>query len=337
MAWSDGGSACEYYRLRVPLDEVSRHQDIDYRIGSIFDTAFRPDVVIGQRVNQDGPTEFWRRLAAGELGYRPRLVYEIDDDLFEVPAHNPAASHFRDQRIHRNMRLSMARADVITVSTERLRDRVQLELNRNLHQVPPVVVIRNALPEIAYRTQRPVIDPPNIVTIGWAGSSSHVEDFFEVAEPLARYLRRDPAARYLTMGADFPDVRRRIADLQYDVSPWVANMNDYYASLDRFDVGIIPLRPSIFNQSKSDVKFLELAARWVPVIASNVGPYAEHRKLIDAVDQPHQWGLWLRAWARMIREGYDPELMSEIAYDYARSRHVEHAWRQWWEVLNGTA
>lgn len=329
FGWSDGGSGCEFYRIRTPLEQLAfEDPGLRYGIGGMFDLVDGqpPDVVIGQRVNLDGPTEFWRQLSTGELGHRPRLVYEIDDDLFNVSPSNPAYAHFSQPSIQHNIRANMLRADVITVSTAPLRDRVLAELghrDRFAGAMPDVHVIPNCLPDQAYRMtekHRPKLS----VTVGWAGSSSHEEDFQEVIEPLARFLRREPGSTFWCIGAEFRSVTRKIPESRYIHSPWRTDMSGYYRSLDVFDVGIIPLRPSVFNQSKSDVKFLEYAARQIPVVASNVGPYQEHLYRAQLVDLPHQWERSLRNWNTI-----------PSAFSYALSRHIKEYSHMWRDVLNG--
>lgn len=337
FGWSDGGSGCEFYRLRVPLERLAL-EDPDFRfgIGGMFDLVDGepPDVVIGQRVNQDGPTKFWNQLSTGELGHRPRLIYEIDDDLFNVAASNPAYAHFTQPSIKNNIRTNMLRADAITVSTAPLMYRVIEEMKYwGSGANPPVHVIPNCLPDKAYRLHpKHHGGDPIEIAIGWAGSSSHAEDFEEVLEPLARHLRRDPRAVFHSIGAHFPRVIKKLDFMQYRHDGWFSDMSNYYSALDAFDVGIIPLRPSVFNQSKSDVKFLEYAARQIPVIASDTGPYQIHKYRALVVDQPHQWERSLRYWGALVAAD-----LVDDAFSYALSRHIKEYSHMWRSVLNGQA
>jgi glycosyltransferase involved in cell wall biosynthesis len=60
---------------------------------------------------------------------------------------------------------------------------------------------------------------------------------------------------------------------------------------------VIPLRPHVFNDSKSAVKALELAALGVPCIASNVGPYAgfvRHGETGFLASRRHEWHHYLQ-------------------------------------------
>lgn len=330
FGWSDGGSACEYYRLRVPLDFLHERGDVDRMIGGNFSTPAKdvlPDVVIGQRISRPGPATLWSMLAAGKLGKRPRLIYELDDDLFHLDPHNPVYSHYKQPEVTRTILDAMSVADVITVSTKALDQVVWNMLVENGYAEPPLIkVIPNALPHIAYRH-----DPAGLRfgqrTIGWAGSRTHEHDFDEVAEPLGKFLRRDPRWRFLAIGTLFPRVADRIAPKQRSRLAWVRDMATYYRTLDKFDVGIIPLADTVFNQSKSDIKFLEYAARRIPIVASDVGPYAEHCRA------GRSYGAKGDLWQHGLRVAESQPV--NPAFDYAWTRRVDNVADKWLEVITG--
>jgi glycosyltransferase involved in cell wall biosynthesis len=350
FGWSADNGGCQFYRLQVPLDYMAANDsgvivNVDRNMSPFTDDDGKrhaPDVVIGQRVSQPGPAKMWSMLADGSLGVRPRLVYEIDDDLFNVPSRNVAAArHFNQPAVQDTMRRCMALADVITVSTGPLARVVMTELNKVLttraSNAPRVMVIPNALPDMAYNEPGPTRrDPGGLVTVGWAGSSSHEEDFDEVAQPLTRFLRRTPAARFHAIGHLFRSVKLRSPRNQLQLTSWIHDMADYYRALDSFDVGIIPLRPSVFNRSKSDLKFLEYAARGIPIITSNCGPYemhADNNRALGA-DNPHEWLDCLTANAS-VPAVRGREVMAYNAFQYAKTRGVQSTAALWRKAVLG--
>lgn len=342
MGWSDGGSACEYYRLRVPLDFLHERGDVDRMIGGTFKACANPitgadqlpDVVIGQRVNRPDPARLWRMLADGSLGSRPRLVYELDDDLFNVAPSNPVHSHYSKRETRETILECMSLADVITVSTAQLAGRVTRELWSYGNTAKPIVVIPNALPHIAYRHDKVWLNGLGDTHIGWAGSTTHEEDFDEVAHHLGRFMQRNPDTMFRVICSRvFLSILRKVPPDQIDHIPWVRPMPAYYQALDAFDVGIIPLRPSLFNQSKSDLKFLEYAARRIPVIASNCGPYEVHNAAGRSIPATgHEWLSRLDDVKRALDCGDGPDI-TQAAFDYAWSRRVDTVADAWLEVI----
>lgn len=339
FGWSDGGSACEYYRLTVPLNHLHNADLIRRKVGGHFQTVPNPinpsltpnlpDVVIGQRVNRPGPAELWRQMDEGVLGKRPRLVYELDDDLFNVPAGNPVHGHFAKRETREIILECMSRADVITTSTDQLADVVWKELTNSGRRIPPVLaIIPNALPHIAYRhTNKPIRHDKTV--IGWAGSSTHEEDFYELGDYLARFLRRNPSVEFRVICQRLFESIKNVPPEQLTHLPWVRPMEAYYAALDSFDVGIIPLRPSVFNRSKSDLKFLEYAARRIPVIASDCGPYETH------VNDRYALGAAGPVWGSALKHMTDNGFNTRPAFNYAWSRRVDTVADQWMAVITG--
>jgi glycosyltransferase involved in cell wall biosynthesis len=84
-----------------------------------------------------------------------------------------------------------------------------------------------------------------------------------------------------------------------------------------------------FNQGKSAIKALEMAARGIPVIASNFGPYPEF--IVDGVT-----GFLVKTakqWRDRIRELVaDEDLrrsMGEKARELAAGHTIEGNWHRW--------
>lgn len=347
FGWSDGGSACEYYRLTVPLNHLHEAGLIRRKVGGHFQTVPNPinpnltpnlpDVVIGQRVNKPGPAELWRLMDEGRLGKRPRLIYELDDDLFNVPASNPVHSHFAKRETREVILACMSRADVITTSTAQLAGQVERELWSYGATVKRIEIIPNALPHIAYRHEPKETLPGLETVIGWAGSSTHEEDFDEVVQHLGRLLRRNEDVTFHVICQRlFTSIAHSVPRDQLLHTPWVRPMETYYAALDSFDVGIIPLRPSVFNRSKSDLKFLEYAARRIPVIASNCGPYEVHNNA--GLSTPATGAEWASAFYYACSEKVmtvGPDQLVQDAFDYAWSRRVDTVADQWMAAITG--
>jgi glycosyltransferase involved in cell wall biosynthesis len=266
-----------YYRMHLPLAELARHGHKTITAPARTDVQVdrdAVDVIVGQMIGH--VPGWWRRLRMSAP-----LVYELDDDPFEVETHNPvyaayAAPVTRDCLAH-----CIEVSDLVTVSTEPLAERMR-------KHNPNVAVVQNRIDEHLLALERPRRDK---VTIGWAGGASHLEDIRICAHGLRKTLDRfDVEAHFI--GADFtPLIRRSVRH-----TPWCEKTVDYYQLID-FDIGLAPLRPTVFAETKSHIKALEYAALGIPVVASDSAPYRDF--VIDGVTgwivrRDHEWASRLR-------------------------------------------
>jgi len=118
---------------------------------------------------------------------------------------------------------------------------------------------------------------PEIV-IGWGGSHGHLEDMAEVSEPLIEWIiSRDNVKLYLMCSDPIWSLFQRLPQTRKQRFK-TGSLNDYYAFLKKIDVGLVPLKDTAFNRSRSDIKFLEYAVHGVvPVMQASV-PYVSSVK-----------------------------------------------------------
>ncbi len=294
LGWQCDRGACAYYRIRLPLDALAArgHQVAyggDLRTTGALDGV---DVLVGQRISQDGPTQVWQ--AAARAG-KTMLVYETDDDMFHIDPGNHGARALFTPAALDNARRNLAVSDLVTVSTETLAEVV------SEHTSAPVVVLPNRIPRWVTEWTPPRTE---VVTIGWAGSPTHAADWAECASTLRRFVARTPGVELHTMGARYTAKWEHARHTEH-----VASVDEYLRSVD-FTIGLAPLRPSLFNRSKSVLKVLELSALGIPYVASDAGPYpgfAPDGVAGYLVARPHEWATALR----MLVE--DPAMRGEMA------------------------
>ena len=269
-------SGCGWYRIRLPLGELARRDhDVTTVIGSEVKvaTSMPYPLIVGQRMDKHDALPSWRRWRAGS-----KLVYEIDDDVFNVDQVNWMAYGSYSRADTQDAVAHAAQvADLVTVTTEPLAE-VMRQHN------PNVAVLPNCVPDELLTHERPRRDR---VVLGWAGGASHAWDMHMVAQPLRRFIDRNPAVELHLIGTDYgPTIERSRRYTAWDEDPW-----GYYRNID-FDIGIAPLADSPFNRSKSAVKALEYAALGIPVVASDVEPYRAF--VLDGVTgylvrEEHEW------------------------------------------------
>lgn len=252
------------------------------------DTA---DVIVGQRVCNPAPTLTWQDLASRPNA--PKLVFEVDDDLFNIdPTNRHAHWFFGNPEIQKNLRENIAVADAVTVTTEPLADVIR-KIN------PNVFIINNALPNWMFGTNQfePSIEKPDDRFVaGWAGSMTHSMDFKFAERGLRTFFQQNPEAVFHTIGADYAYQLKLSHPAQKRYTGWMPGVESLLR-FNPFDVGLAPLRPHKFNQSKSAIKAMEYGAKGIPVLASAAYPYEQY--VLDGttgylVRRDHEWNKFLR-------------------------------------------
>lgn len=321
--WTAGSDGCAAYRVRWPFDALAANTGLEVAHGTRITPQWREaaDVVVGQRLCRGGPTKQWQRWAADGS---KRLVFEVDDDLWHVDRENQRAYYlFGRDDVRANLEANIRAAHTVTVSTEPLAEVVRAETGHT-----DVRVIPNAVPPWLLDHQA-----PRTHLLGWGGSPTHHRDFAELRRPLAKFLESHPEATLHTLGMDYA-AWMRLPKEQCHHTPWTAAPEDFLRAID-YEIGIIPLAPSVFARSKSDCKLVELAALGIPAVASAVGPYTPsirhgHTGLLVKYD--HEWGRHLRALAN------DPAMRAELgaaAKEWARGRTTDSTWPLWLEAITG--
>jgi len=132
-----------------------------------------------------------------------------------------------------------------------------------------------------FPNQMIVIPPPrrlqrlSEVVVGWGGSLTHLPDLVEIAPPLTEWIAsRNDVCLYL-MAAD--PIWNLFDNLPADKKKRFAtgSIFDYYRFIDEIDVGMGPLRDIPFNRARTDIKYLEYAARGAVAVMQAAGPYPD--------------------------------------------------------------
>jgi len=259
-----------------------------------------PDVCIFSRVMSYEALE-----VVADYNPDATLVFDLDDDMFQLPAENPAAARTSPQQIEA-LRGNLYMADLVTTTTEILAERLREYAKR-------VEVIPNAIDPFLFGWPRHQKDH---LRVGWAGSITHNRDVRPAIEGLAEAVKE-----WNKKSPDLPVIPAFMGYLAQPMSKMFERVvwqnpvvfDEYYIKLHGMgmDIGLAPIRPHPFNEAKSDVKFLEYTAMGAATIASEVGPYKasiENEKtglLVRRHDNPKEWRekiLWLLEDAA-LREG----------------------------------
>lgn len=255
------------------------------------------DVVVVQRVTARSEYMGMRRLQ--EKGFA--VVVDIDDDFHALERDHPAwwlnqpnwmpereaqlRAKVRGKPTYSDMNASpggmkmyrtpdeisdqgkhwLARAcrhaDLVTVTTPALAERYGGHGR--------VRVLPNCVPERYLRLGHIEVGR---LTLGWSGSVvTHPGDLNQAKGAVQPVLDQHDAAFHVVGTGE--GVQRALALTTPPTATGWLPIEDYPAALADLDVGIVPLRASEFNEAKSWLKGLEMAAVGVPFVATPTSPY----------------------------------------------------------------
>jgi glycosyltransferase involved in cell wall biosynthesis len=238
-----------------------------------------------------------------------------------------------------NVLLSMKHVQAVTVSTEPLR-KLYSRVNPNCHVIPNGV---------DFDLWKPQYNETKQFRIGLFGSNTHYLDWKEAKDGIKQFLAEFPDAILVTnasltlldgkQGERFEKAKSipRFPDYFEDLFKTgrmelhkPAEVEKYPAWLadKKVDVILAPLADLKFNESKSNIKYLEAGALKVPTICSDMTPYngdIEHGRNGLLAKKPIDWYRYLkmmyqdksarramgnRAWMD-VKNRYDMALIAE--------------------------
>lgn len=196
-------------------------------------------------------------------------------------------------------------------------ERLATELNK---YVPEVFINRNTASERMYALSEAATKEKgaNEIRIGYfSGSITHNDDFKLVLPVLCNIMKKHAEVKLYIVGElDLPEELEPYKD-QIVATPFLdwQKLPQLIASVD---INIAPLEQSIFNEAKSENKWVEAALVKVPTIASNVGAFARMIKnnetgvLCDTNEE------WSSALEKMITDKLFRKKVAENAYAYCK-------------------
>ena len=190
-----------------------------------------------------------------------KIIFDMDDLLTEIP---DFLSHHKISEENKiNLIKVISEADVLTVSTKPLLDR--LKYNENAFIVP------NCTTELGLTALNFKVSSKD-VKILIASSDLIKLDF--LIQPL-KFIQEKYNVAIHVIGppsAKFQDEGLRI------ISHALFSYDDFKIFLTKMDntIGVIPLDDSVFSSCKSAIKYYDYSLAGIPSVCSNVLPYSEH-------------------------------------------------------------
>jgi GT2 family glycosyltransferase/glycosyltransferase involved in cell wall biosynthesis len=296
--------ACGYVRIIQPLTHHKLADTVQLVLTRPEDlVAAKVDVVLVQRTQVED-LELAHQIIQSSRKSGTRLVYETDDDLFDMTQQHPEYAKYVSAT--KGAKLIAAAADAVIVSTRALRQKL-LQYN------PHVLLQANYLDEGLWNAPPRATPPGDCVRIAYVGTPSHEADlaFLGCAvrglpPEVRRRIRIDVVGVAGSGGADW----FHTVPLPTECAASYPRFVRWLQSANRWHWGLAPLLDTEFNRAKSGLKALEYAALGLPSICSDISTYHEQIKheetgLLVAND--------LQSWRNaLIRAATEPKVWTRI-------------------------
>jgi glycosyltransferase involved in cell wall biosynthesis len=299
-------SVLEHLRVVGPVSYTDMNLIICHKnMDGLLENLENAQLIVIQR-NFSVDYDFYSFLVEFSRKQNMPIVYDLDDNLFDLPREHPDRQSNAFANALMPMLDAALSADYLTVSNNYLKNSLS-DLNQNIYVLP------NYLDERIWQFKFPKTNNPDqYLTLGYMGSASHKPDIEFVANTLTNIKQEfSGKIRFLFYGVKPPEVL-----LSYPDTIWTPIKTYQYAEFAQdfqqvnVDFFIAPLIDNNFNRCKSPIKFFEYSSIGVPGIFSRLYPYDEiiiERKNGLLADSLEEWDEKIRL---MIQS---PELRQNMA------------------------
>ncbi len=334
LFWTSSNDGSSWYRADQPAQALqwSGHRTrVTQRVSNV--EAQQADVVVISRPAAPQVLDTIPKLKHAHK----RVVADLDDDYFAIDnASNPVAAKFWNERMLDNLRHGLGLCDAITVATERIGTSVRNALLDISVKAPPIHVIPNGL-HAAYLGLPREYQKDELV-IGWSGSGNTATWVPEIATAVNTALAKNPNVKFMAVGVPRHVLHNHLGienvPGRVGVVEWAPHGEKYLATVANFDVWLAPYADIQFNRAKFATKALEAGMLGIPLIASDVPPYAEWLTTGNGFIAKRGPD-WARQLSYLIQS---PELRQQVGVG-ARARASQNIMQQlgrdWSAILEG--
>jgi glycosyltransferase involved in cell wall biosynthesis len=330
--------SCGYIRSYLPLTHGQLNRAVRLTVTSPATAlAVSSDVLLVQRTSVSS-VELAEQLVRHCRRADIRIVYETDDDLFQI-GETHTESDFYSARIA-PAELIARHASMILVSSPFLKRRLA-HLNSDIRVIP------NALDESLWfkpatrGALKPLRRLSNVVRILYMGTMTHSKDLDLIEEPI-RMLKAEFGSSLEFDIIGITADQRQSDWFNVITVPGICGASyplfvDWLLKENRWDFGVAPLVDNEFNRCKSFIKYLDYGALGIPGVFSAIGVF-------EGVVRHGVTGLcagdetsWYEAMRLMVTNGKLRRQMGEAAYLDVETNHTlgSHAamYRDLWDQI----
>jgi glycosyltransferase involved in cell wall biosynthesis len=243
-----------------------------------------------------------------------KTVVDIDD-YWILPQNHYAFHEYKDRHATRQIEESIALADHVTCTTPIIARQIEV-LNKNVTVVPNAIDPKQPqfIPEPTQSEK---------IRFGYVGGAGHIEDLRLMDHSISLLHNDDSLRHQYKLVTVYNGVEPKYRDYErIFTGDFTCNRNQYeristmdvynYGAIyNRIDVALAPLRDTLFNSCKSQIKAIEAGFMGKALIASDVMPYTidlNNKNSILIRENRHRD--WYKAMVKLIR---NPSMREDLA------------------------
>src|SRR5215831_4513570 len=193
-----------------------------------------------------------------------RTIFEISDNMAAPGGWLCRGHRLRSPLVQQNILFHASQCDLLQFYTPSLAE-LYRSVNPRIAVVDPYVPIADE------------VSKADGFVFGWGGSATHREDLAAIAPVVEQFCARHRDAVFAFMGhrALFDELFSAIPSPQARHRPF-GPFDEYLAFVRGLHVGLAPLGPTPFNATRTDTKFVTLAAAGAAALLQDSPPYRPH-------------------------------------------------------------
>jgi glycosyltransferase involved in cell wall biosynthesis len=257
------------------------------------------------------------------------IVYEIDDNYFELPESLPVGRYMRNPYVVQTLEYLLRSANIVKIGSPELVALISRYNSNTIHH--PYAVDLNLFSKLA-----PVKNKR--FTIGYAGTIHHQPDLEFLSEPVWRIAKEFPQVCWEFIGC-LPEGLKGLP--QFVFTPFIANYATFlqYLFQRAWRIGLCPILDLPHNRCKTDNKLREYGACHIPGIFSKIPPYSlvvQHGETGVLADNTGE--AWYKAMKDLIENEALRAKMADQVYRWVEEqRSIPVVAQLWLELLQGVS
>ena len=259
--------ACASIRILHPLSFLKDNIEVHWCVGhngksfvANENLIIDADMIIIQRAF---PCKETMSIIQKCLNSGKPVIYEIDDNLFEIPKSNPNFYLRRNQAYFLQL---IEKCHAVTVSTDLLKYKFLNGKNK-------IYVLPNFINDKIWKFDKKSYNNKKKLTIGYAGSITHGNDLRQIELAVRQIITKyndNVNFKFFGCATNFLENECNVDCIQFE-----SEYKLYAQKLQKLDIDlmVVPLEDNEFNRCKSNIKWLEISSCGIPAIYSDLPPY----------------------------------------------------------------